>query len=155
MITKQDIHNGYNNLKKCIDVYIKLHNVAFEASSDAPSTYSSMRESMDSRGCYVVYNGGDHGLLGEEYNIKFRAIHDHGHYVNVLSFKFDDERRLSDIQATELALIAWNNLGLTTWEVYVVKRIVQTEIAGQIDYYEKNKKYVDDQKEFVYGMFRV
>ena len=154
-ITKQDIEQGYMNLKKAIDVLLERHDIQYKTTNDAPNTYRTMIDSRESKGYYIVYNGGDHGMLGEEYNIKFRALHDWGHYSYGLSFRFYEEKRLGELQALDLALVAWNDLGLTTWESYVIREIVKAEIIGQIDYFQNHGKYVADQSEFITNYFGI
>lgn len=154
-INLEHIYEGYNNLRLIIDILLERYNVRYEESQDAPSTYATMRQERDNRGYFVVYNGGDHGMLNREYNIRFRALHDAMHYKYNLSFSYDDERKLSDITAIEAFLVAYNELGLTTWESFVVREIVTAEIRGQIDYYQANKKYVKDQTQFILNYFNV
>lgn len=154
-ITKQDLLSGYENLKACIDKYLNIHEVAYQASSEAPSTYRDMVHFYETHGYFKVYSGGNHGILGKEYNIKFRALHDHGHLIYDLSFSFKNERILSDNQKRDMQLIAWNTLGLTAWDVHVIGKIIDCEIRGQIDYFETNGTYVVDQVAFVLNHFNI
>ena len=149
MRTKQDILKGYETIKVIIDAMLNKYSVAFEASLNAPSTYKAMRQSFDDTGKFIVYNGGDHGLLGEEYNVKFRALHDAMHYKYNLSFKFEDEKKLSNITANEFYKYAYDNLDATHFEIVVIRDIIDAEIKGQIEYYEQNKEYVKDQSSFI------
>lgn len=153
MRTKQDIINTYETIKVIIDAMLDKYNVLFEASLNAPSTYKAMRSFFDDNGYFLVYNGGDHGYLGEEYNIKFRALHDAMHYKYNLSFKFEDEKQLSDITANEFFKYAYDNLGATHYEIVLTRDIITAEIKGQIEYYERYNSYVADQVEFIDSYF--
>ena len=148
-IENHDLLTGYANVKRIINMLIRTNDIKYKASSEAPSTYKSMVKFYNENGFYSVYNGGDHGFLGQVYNIKFRALHDAMHLENELTFKFEDEKKLSDITKEIFMEIAWSTLNLTTWETYVIGEIINAEIKGQIEYYQKNKQYVKDQKQFI------
>ena len=156
-ITRQDVDKAYKNIKAIIDGMLNLNKIDFHVCPDAPSTYKAMRKAyedsieLNGKGFFTVYGGGDHGLLGREYNIRFRALHDSMHYKHNLSFSFDDEKRLSDITKKEFMLHAYRILGLTQWETFVIGQVIDREIRGQIEYYELNKTYVNDQTKFILG----
>lgn len=150
-LTVRDINRGYELIKECIDYVITRDNIQYIASPLAPNTYKGMRNYRDDMGHFLVFDGGDHGLLGEEYNIKFRALHDAMHYENELTFKFDDELTLSDITAREFVNIS-EKLGYSCKDSYVVHRIITAEIRGQIEHYKEYGEYVKDQTCFVYEL---
>ena len=154
-VTLEDIERSYDLIKQCIDYAIKRDNIKFISSESAPNTYKDMRQYRDDFGQFLVYSGGDHGLLGEQYNIKFRALHDAMHYENELSFKFEDERILSEITSREFASIAYNRLGATHYEMMLVYSVIEAEIKGQIDYYEKYKSYIPNQTEYILSYFNI
>lgn len=154
-ITKQDLLNGYENIKVIIDYYIKVNNVKFISSEIAPNTFKGMKQYYNDFGQFLVYSGGDHGFLGQEYNIKFRALHDYMHLNHNLTFKFEDEKKLSDITKIEFSSIAWNELNFTAWECYVIREIINAEIKGQIEFYEVTKNYVSDQAKFIENYLQV
>lgn len=148
-LTKTELLTAYNNIKKIIDLYIDSNNIQFIASPLAPNTYKGMRNYRDDMGHFLVFDGGDHGFLGEHYNVKFRALHDYMHYTYNLSFKFEDENKLSKLTAFEFYNIAWNQMGLTAKESYDVYMVINAEIGGQIEYYVKHNDYVKDQSKFI------
>ena len=154
-ITKDDIIQGYETIKEIIDIQLEKKDVSYQVSKDAPSTFKTMVESYDRLGTFLVYDGGDHGFLGKDYNIKFRALHDAMHYLLGLSFKFEDEKKLSMETQFEFMQVAYNDLGKTQWETWVIGQIIKAEIQGQIEYYEANKKYVSDQSSFVLNYLQV
>jgi len=148
-LTKSDIEQGYGILKEVIDHYIETHNIAFISSEIAPSTFEGMKAYYYDFGKFLVFSGGDHGYLGQEYNIKFRAVHDFMHLKYKLSFKFEDEKVLSGKTEADFGLIACYTLNKTASECHLLMAIIDAEIKGQIEYYEKNKEYVKDQREFI------
>lgn len=146
-ITKLGLKVGYEAIKKIIDVYIAENNIKFITSEIAPNTFKGMKSYFEDHGQFLVYSGGDHGYLGQDYNIKFRAVHDFMHLKNNLTFKFEDEKELSDITVLEFRSIA-SDLGLKIESRKVIGAIITAEIKGQIEFYELNKTYVADQKSF-------
>ena len=148
-ILHSDLIRGYKHIKRIINMLIRTNNIRYKASSIAPNTYKAMVTTYEALDCYIVFNGGDHGFLGQADNIRFRALHDAMHRENQLTFKFEDEKKLSDITKEIFMEIAWSTLNLTQWEVYVIGEIINAEIKGQIEYYEENGKYVEDQKQFI------
>lgn len=148
-IKKQDVTNAYETINKITKGLLSLYKVSYKASKDAPNTHSKMLKSYAEKGYFVVYNGGDHGLLGEEGNIAFRALHDYMHVHHELTFSFQDEKSLSNIAKIEYMHYAYTVLGLTQWETYVIGRVIDREIRGQIEYYQENGKFIEDQASFV------
>ena len=148
MSTFHDIHRGYNLIKQCIDYVIERDKIQYISSEIAPSTYKGMRQYRDDFGQFLVYSGGNHGFLGEDYNIKFRALHDAMHYENELTFYFDHEIVLSDMTALEFHNIV-AKLGYGYRDCVLVEKIIRAEIEGQIEYYRENGEYVKDQRAFI------
>jgi len=152
---RKDIDLAYSNIRTIIDKLMIRYQVNFKPSSNAPSTYKAMRSKRDENGYFVVYNGGDHGLLGEDYNIKFRALHDFMHYKHNLSFKFEDERKLSDITMITFSEMAWGELNITAWQTHCIRQVIDREIRGQIDYFETRGHYVPNQSVFILDHFNL
>ena len=154
-ITSEDISIGYNHIKQIIDTCIITDGINYNTSEDAPNNYKDMVRYYETHGKFLVYSGGDHGYLGEEYNIKFRALHDYMHWYHDLSFSYGDEKTLSNNTMKDFSAIAWHEMGLTAWECYVIRKIIDGEIRGQIEYYELTGKYVSNQVEFINDYLRV
>lgn len=148
-ITMDDITKAYDLMKEIIDHKLVANNIKYISSELAPNDYKGMRQYRDDFGQYLVFNGGDHGFLGQDFNIKFRALHDHMHYTNNLSFKFEDEKELSRLTQWEFMQYAYNKLNVTQWDTWVLGQVIKAEIQGQIEYYEKNREYVTCQKTHV------
>ena len=146
---KHDILNGYDNIKKIIDFLLTQHDVQFETSENAPSKYKDMVEYYKKNGKFLIFNGGDTAnYLGHEYTLKFRALHEFMHYFYELKFTFKDEKTLSDITAHQFYLVGLD-MNLSIKECLIIKAIMNAEIKGQIEYYELNKNYVENQIEFI------
>lgn len=153
-ISKIGLERGYKVLKRVIDVYIAENNIVFIASNLAPNTFKGMKAYHDDHNQFLVFSGGDHGHLGTDYNVKFRAVHDFMHLDNNLTFKFEDEKKLSDITILEFRSIA-ANLGYNLEVRRILGAIVNAEIRGQIEFYQENKEYVKDQKQFINTYLKV
>ena len=151
---KNQVNQGYEALKKVIDFYIKDNDIKYISSELAPSTFKGLTNYYNEFNQFLVYSGGDHGLLGQEYNIKFRAVHDYMHLTCNLTFKFEDEKRLSLLTQAEFANIAQNKLNIDNDSICYMIKVIDAEIKGQIEYYEKNKTYVADQTKFIYGYLK-
>lgn len=150
-VLENDLRIGYKNLDKALTRYLHLNNLSFKASSNAPKTFKGIKASFERLGELVVYNGGDHGFLGKNGNTKFRAVHDHGHIAHNLSFKFAEEKQLSKIQAKELVELVQG--GISEREATILGLIVDAEIRGQIEFYEKHGEFVLNQKDFIREFF--
>lgn len=154
MISKLGLERGYNVLKLVIDHYRCINEIEFISSEIAPNTFKGMKAYYNDFNKFLVYNGGDHGHLGSDYNIKFRAIHDYMHLKHNLTFSFEDEKKLSDITILEFRTIA-QKLGFKLEVRKILGAIINAEIKGQIEFYEVNKNYVEDQKQFINNYLKV
>jgi len=153
-LTKTELHNGYNALKLAIDEYIKRNELTYELSDNAPNSYKELIDQVGGSKHYVVYNGGDHGLLGGDYNTKFRCVHDHGHVTKQLNFQRESEIILGYIQASSLSTLTYELTRCYTL-ASIVYRIVLAEIVDQINYYFENRQYIANQSEFIYKCFNI
>lgn len=147
-MTKQELLEAYKALTQCIDEYISKYNVKFISSELAPSTYKAMTQYRKEFGQYLVYSEGDHGFLGKEYNIKFRACHDHGHYTLGLTFSVQDETELSNQSMYEFRSIA-KDLGYNSQIADNIAKIIDCEVRQQREYYAETGEYVKDQTKFI------
>lgn len=148
----------YEKALEILELYIESESkkVNYKTSLDAPSKYLEMRKFRDENGYFLIYSGASETTIfsSNEINIKFRAIHDAEHYNNKLNFSFNDEKLLSELQASKAALWAYG-AGYTQFESYNVLKIVNAEIKGQIEYYEVNGKFLENQKEYIENYLKV
>lgn len=149
-MTKSELLEAYKALTQCIDKYISTYDIQYLSSELAPSTYKDMVAYRKNFGQYMVYSEGDHGFLGKEANIKFRACHDHGHYTLGLNFSVKDETELSNHSMYEFRTIA-RGMGYSQEISDNVARIIDTEVRLQREYYDITGEYVGDQRQFVMG----
>lgn len=145
---RQRLLTAYENIQTITDFLLDFYKVKFETSLIAPNNYKEMVSHYRLNDYFLVYSGGDHGYLGYEYNTKFRALHDFMHQLHGLTFKFEDEKKLSDITADQFFKIG-KLMGLKLGECIDIADIITAEIKGQIEYYQKHNKYVTDQKQFI------
>lgn len=145
---RKELIQAYKNIELVIDSLITRYGIQYVSSSDAPNTFRSMVDYYIEHGVFKVFDGGDHGYLGKEYNIKFRALHDFMHYYNGISFSFKDEKKLSDI-TVKLFMQTARELKISFTECFFIGEVIDAEISGQIEYYEKNKEYVTNQSNFI------
>lgn len=148
----------YEKALEILELYInkKAATIDYKISLKAPNSYKEMRKFKDENGYFLIYSGASDSTIfsSQEINIKFRAIHDKMHYENNLTFGFKDEKLLSELQASLVGLWAYNN-GFTQFESFNVRDLVNAEIKGQIEYYEANGKFVENQKKYIENYLRV
>ena len=144
-----DIIDIYIHIKRIIDIALNQYGIRYKSDYKAPSTYKQMVSHYETYKYYLVYDGGDHGFLGKEYNIKFRALHDHMHRIHELSFKFNDEKILSELTSKLFRALGKFYLELSETELDNIETVINAEIRGQIEYYEKYGRYVSDQRVFI------
>jgi len=153
-MNKSELLEAYKALTHCIDEYISKYDIKFISSELAPSTYKGMIEYREEFGQFLVYSEGDHGFLGQEANIKFRAVHDHGHYTLGLNFSVKDETELSNHSMYEFRGIA-KDLGYSQEISDNVAKIIDCEVRQQREYYDITGEYVENQRQFVMGKLLV
>lgn len=117
-------------------------------SLNAPNTFKDLKETFKDNSLIVFNGSNENTIFSPETNIKFRAWHDLGHLRYNLSFKFKDEIKLGNLQAIEAML--WVNERYDDEKLARNCRdIIHADIVGQIEYYMKHGKYVENQKEYV------
>lgn len=114
----------------------------WRVSSDAPNSYEALKKDYAIKGIITVYDGGcDKTIYSTpELNHAFRAWHDYTHLKHDLDFSRRGEFSVCDIQ---LDLLRVYNVP----DYYL--NIFEADIKGQILYYNKHKKFVDNQIKFV------
>ena len=145
---KSDFDQACNILELFIDA--NIHAVPFRVVDDAPSSYKSMRAFYHDHGYFGINGQASNKTIYSSAlkNIQFRAIHDQMHYTHKLTFSFKDEKILSQLTAQKVRSWAWDN-GFTAFQCSNVYKLVNAEIKGQIEFYEKNKQFIDDQSAYI------
>lgn len=151
----------FNQAIKLLEIWIEKesHKVPYSVCDNAPNTFNEMVRSYKANKIFFVNGEASDTTIysHKRYNIMFRAIHDKMHYNTGLTFSFEDEKTLSDV--TEIEFRDWaiecGYIDFCPKTVDNVCKIIEAEIKGQIEYYEKYKKYIDNQKEFVLQYLKV
>jgi hypothetical protein len=146
----KNLNRAYKNLKKVCKTYAKYHGIRFVPTATPPNGFETLKTFFIKQGFIPVYNGGDHGFLGQKGNLLFRAVHDYTHIVYNLGFDYEGETSLSLITQKEFGQVG-ESLGFSEEGVNSLKKLIHIEIKGQLDYYYENGSFVEDQKQFVIG----
>lgn len=145
----------FNKAVKLLEIWIEKqpYKVPYSVSDNAPNTYKAMVKSYEKNKIFFVNGESSDKTIysNKRYNIMFRAIHDKMHYNNKLTFSFEDEKKLSKLTEVEFRdwAIECGYIDFCPEIVDHVCKIINAEIRGQIEYYEKNKDFVLDQKAYV------
>lgn len=87
---------------------------------------------------YVNANNCQNSIYGDEMiNLYARSIHEYCHIKYNLSFNFFGESLVANIQASMLP---------KSW--FFEKKLILIDIVGQLQYFHKHKKYVNNQRRF-------
>ena len=123
-----------------------LFPIGFDVSADTPSTYRQLRAHLDAGNRMVVYNGGSDGTIyaDPEVNYAMRAWHDWAHYRHNNDFSVGGEAANCAVQCAQLRELYGDCPTTARW-----CEILRAEIIGQRLYYERHKRYVNDQRAFV------
>jgi hypothetical protein len=118
----------------------------FDVSPDAPSTYKALKAHMDAGKRLVVYDGGCEGTIyaAPAVNHAFRAWHDWSHWKGGHDFGVAGECSVFDMQRRHLLDRYGDTPEARHWCA-----ILQAEVVGQRLYYERYKRFIDDQHGFI------
>ena len=109
-------------------------------SENAPNSWEGLKE-YKGLSPIPVYNGNSENSIFSSPTVNFaaRAWHDEIHLTYDLSFSVADEIAVARIQCEHLGIHGLQRYMNVTW----------CDVVGQILYYEKYNKYVEDQNIFV------
>ena len=118
----------------------------YDVSLAAPETYEELVAHLDAGGRMVVYSGGsEQTIYGDlEVNFAFRAWHDWCHWRGRFDFSHEGERAACAMQGDHLIARYGESAQTRRW-----RRILQAEIIGQRDYFDRHGKFPEDQRAFV------
>lgn len=124
----------------------RLFPTGFDVSESAPATYRELKSHLDAGNRMVVYNGGCEGTIyaDTEVNYAFRAWHDWCHWRGAHDFSERGEASVCAMQSLQLLELYGDGSQTARWI-----KILQAEVVGQRLYYQRHKRYVDDQQGFV------
>jgi hypothetical protein len=110
-------------------------------STNAPSSYAELTLYNEARHLPIETDGNESSVYGRHHNLLFRFWHDMTHLKLGVSFNKKGEyavvdSHLKDAEAHGLSKMATS--------------ILYADTKGQIDYYDWNKRYVNNQSDFIH-----
>lgn len=148
------LERDFNSAVKEIEFLIKLkaqekraYGWSFYLSNEAPETYKELLEYADSMVIPINCNGSSSSIYSKPHiNTLFRFWHDVIHIEEGLGFTLMDEGKVADIHIEEGREFGLSSLAL---------QILEADTKGQVEYYYKHNKFVDNQKAFVQSCLRI
>ncbi len=118
----------------------------YDVSDSAPETYDELIAHLDAGGRMIVYSGGsERTIYGDpEVNFAFRAWHDWCHWRGRYDFSHEGERAACAMQGDHLIARYGESSETRRW-----RRILQAEIIGQREYFDRHGTFPEDQRAFV------
>jgi len=118
----------------------------YDVSDEAPETYEELIAHLDAGRRMLVYSGGsERTIYGDpEVNFAFRAWHDWCHWRGRHDFSMKGERAACAMQGEHLVTLYGESPQTRVW-----RRILQAEIIGQRDYFDRHGTFPVDQRAFV------
>lgn len=118
--------------------------------SDAPGTFEGVcaefKACLCGGGAFRVFDGASDKTIytNPETNYAFRFWHDVIHAAYKLDFTEQGERATAQKQIDEVSKV----FGADSLEV----KLITADTAGQVEYFAKTGGFVENQKDFVYGL---
>ena len=118
----------------------------YDVSAAAPETYEELIAHLDAGERMVVYSGGsERTIYGDpEVNFAFRAWHDWCHWRGRHDFSHMGERAACAMQADHVVTLYGDSPQTRRW-----RRILQAEIIGQREFFDRHGEFPEDQRAFV------
>jgi hypothetical protein len=115
------------------------------STTDAPNTFKGLKQEYERRGRITVFSGNSDNSIFADVTINqmARAWHDWAHIQANADFSLRGEELACDLQCTQIS----SRFNATEAEGLI--RILRADVIGQAQYYEKHRKYVRRQKDFV------
>jgi hypothetical protein len=129
-----------------LQVASRLFPCGFNVSDDAPQTFESLKQLLDTTGRMTVYAGGSERTIyrDREVNYAFRAWHDWCHWRGGHDFTCAGERAVYEMQCAQLVLLYGDCESTRRW-----RHILYAEIIGQQAYFDRHGIFPVDQRAFV------
>ncbi len=117
----------------------------FDVSDKAPETYEELVAHLDAGRRMLVYSGGSQRTIygDPEVNFAFRAWHDWCHWRGRYDFSYEGERAACTMQGDHLVALYGESSQTRRW-----LRILEAEIIGQRDYFDRHGIFPEDQRAF-------
>jgi hypothetical protein len=123
-----------------------LFSGGFDVSPNAPGTYKALKAHLDAGKRLVVHDGGCEGTIYGDaaVNHAFRAWHDFSHSKGEHDFSVEGECRVFDMQRRHLLYVYGD---IPKWRRWI--DILRAEVIGQRLFYERHKRFVENQRGFI------
>lgn len=124
----------------------KVWPLGWDVGPNAPSSFKALCEEINTRRRVTVYDGGCECTIFDqpEVNYAMRAWHDWCHWRYGYDFSLRGETMACEKQIEQLFKVYGRGDQTERWA-----RILWAEVVGQREYYERHRKYVEDQMSFV------
>ena len=149
---KVRFHNAVLLIEEFLTQY--KSNYKFKLEDHTTNNYDQFKKDTLKDGYMKVLTKGCEKTIYNDpkFNIIARVWHDNIHLNSDLNFSVEDEKIVAYLQIAGIEEYA-TNVGYNCITIEDVKEIIYHDIIAQVEYYEKNKIFVDDQKKFVYSKF--
>jgi hypothetical protein len=129
-----------------LSIAARLFPDGFEVSPDAPGTYKALKAHLDTGKRLVVYDGGCEGTIyaNPKVNHALRAWHDYSHWKGEHDFSVEGECAVFVMQRRHLLYLYGDTEQTRRWI-----NILNAEVVGQRLFYERHKRFVEDQRGFI------
>ena len=123
----------------------------YDVAAVAPETYEELIAHLDAGRRMLVYSGGaEQTIYGDpEVNYAFRAWHDWCHWRGRHDFSLEGERATCAMQRAHLVALYGESPQTHRW-----RRILQAEVIGQREHFDRHGVFPDDQRAFVESYLR-
>jgi hypothetical protein len=118
----------------------------FYATSDAPESYKELKERSTNKCIPIADYGSDTSIYGKDINTLFRFYHDVTHLENDWSFSKQGETDTVKKHQADAEEYGLSSLAL---------QILWADTYGQVEYYFTNKRFIDNQVDFVWMCLQV
>ncbi|QDP52438.1 MAG: hypothetical protein Unbinned96contig1001_55 [Prokaryotic dsDNA virus sp.] len=119
---------------------------SFFSTNDAPESFKALKEMTKDKHVPIADYGSDTSIYGKDINTLFRFYHDVVHLENGWSFSKQGETNTVEKHQQDA-----KNYGLSP----LALQILWADTFGQVEYYFSNKRFVDNQYDFVWMCLQV
>ena len=119
---------------------------SYYATSDAPESYKDLKDMTKDKCIPIADYGSDSSIYGKEIHTLFRFYHDVTHLENDWSFNQESETLTADKHREDGIAYGLSPLAL---------QILWADTFGQVQYYFRNKRFVNNQLDFVWMCLQV
>lgn len=114
---------------------------SFYATSNAPESFNALKSDTINKRIPIADYGSDTSIYGKDINTLFRFYHDVTHLENDWSFSKQGETNTVTKHQEDAKAYGLSQLAL---------QILWADTYGQVEYYFENKRFVNNQLDFVW-----